>query len=192
MTSLAAYNAGPWRPQADDRVAQVAARKHDMSGEDFAGIAHRARRLHLAHAEPRSVRTRQTAAEARAAPIVQSDLIDVYRRTQAGRRMHEHGRRVLQRIGPARNPAQHRHEIVGNASGLARRRPIPPARNISNPRPDRLAGAHARFSQYGGKIGLERPILTHEAHALRERDVETGKPGQGRVRFASLPNTSTR
>ena len=102
--------------------------------------------------------------------------------------MHEHGRRVLQRIGPARNPAQHRHEIVGNEQAS---RGVVPFRRLEifpTREPDRLAGAHARFSQYGGKIGLERAILTHEAHALRQRNVETGKPGQWRVRFALVAN----
>ena len=178
-----------WRAQADHRVTRVAGRNHDMSGKDLASVAHRARRLHFTQAEPRSGQdTPDGGGGACRAPFVQSDLIDVDRRTQAGRRMHEHGRRVLQRIGAARNPAQHRCEIVGNEQA---RRVVVPFRRLEifpTHEPDRLAVAYARFSQYGGKIGLERAILTHEAHALRERDVETGKPGQGRVRLALVAN----
>ena len=173
------------RAQADHGLTRVAGRKHDMGGKDLAGIAHRARRLHFAQAEPRSGQDAPDGGGgARGAPFVQSDLIDVDRRAQSGRRMHEHGRRVLQRLGPARNPAQHRYEIVGNEQ--ARRAVIPFRRLEIFPahEPDRLAAAHARFSQDGRKIGLERAILTHEAHALRERNVEAGKPGQGRVGFA--------
>ena len=48
--------------------------------------------------------------------------------------------------------------------------------------------AQTCFSQYGRKIGLERTILTHEAHALRERNVEAGKTGQGRVGLALVAN----
>ena len=131
-----------WRAQADHRVIRVAGRVHDVGGQDLAGVAHDARRLVFRDAEPRSGQyAPDRGGGARGAPFVQGDLIDVDRRTQTRRGMHERGRGVLQRLRPARNPAQHRDEIVGNEQ--ARRGVVPFGRLEIFPthKPDRLAAA---------------------------------------------------
>ena len=68
-------------------LLRVAGRVHDMGAQNLAGVAHDARRLQFADAEPRSGHDApDRGRRARGPPLVQRDLIGVDRRTQPRRR----------------------------------------------------------------------------------------------------------
>ena len=181
----AAHDPAAGRAQADHVMARVAGRVHDMGAQNLAGVAHDARRLQFADADPRS---RDNAPDrgrsARGAPLVQRNLIGVDRRAKALRRVHQHGRRVGEHLRPARDPAQHRDETVGNKESGRRLVPFRRLEIFPPDEADRLPASQACVSQHSREIGRARAVLAHQAHALRERRLDARKAGERRVGLA--------
>ena len=49
-----------------------------------------------------------------------------------------------------------------------------------------MASFQTRILQHAGEIGLPRTILAHQAHALRQQDLEARKTGYRRVSLALI------